>query len=662
MANMARFVKKPCIMLAALATAAPLARATLYTDLLGSSASINSTTEDVVQNGKSYLTVFKPVPPTSNIHNPWISTNGGYTSNNSISYEIDPSPSGDTSTTDKVDTRISYGGDTTALGFDSVKFLGFALNIPAANFGAVVGDGSSGVQIAQWWQGSPYSPPLALDLTGVSNGKATFELIAHNDTTLGNPSSVPITITTGTIPFDIWNTFEIETTMDFNGNGEVALWENGTKLVDWTGAVGYDPSTIPYKNPPQGTANPNQSFDVFFGPYRPIQNTEQVEQFDDVRWANTLADATPVPQATVTLSSTSSLSVVSDGDIGGSLASTLSFSGGTLAVTSSFTSGRAITIATAGGTLDVAPGITFAVGNSLNWAGGTLGVTDSGKLSLVPTGNITVATGSTLNIGSISKVAVSGPVDPFTDSSNTNQHVAVVDNGSLTVTTINSTINSITGTGSLTVGDGTTANTVKLATNSGGSSLGSLTILGNSALDIGNNHLIINYSSGTDPIPTIAAEIANGFHGRQWNGRGIISSAAAGNPNYGVGYADSADQGNPAGLSSGTLEIKYTLLGDVDLNGVVNGIDFGIFAANFNKTVTSWDQGDFDYNGVVNGIDFGYLAANFNQAASGASALAALDAFAAANGLLADVPEPGMVAVIGLSTMALLARRRRAIA
>ena len=62
--------------------------------------------------------------------------------------------------------------------------------------------------------------------------------------------------------------------------------------------------------------------------------------------------------------------------------------------------------------------------------------------------------------------------------------------------------------------------------------------------------------------------------------------------------------------------IKYTLLGDADLNGIVNGIDFGILSANFNKGVTAWDQGDFNYDGIVNGIDFGELSANFNRGAN----------------------------------------------
>jgi autotransporter-associated beta strand protein len=206
-----------------------------------------------------------------------------------------------------------------------------------------------------------------------------------------------------------------------------------------------------------------------------------------------------------------------------------------------------------------------------------------------------------------------------------------------------------------------TGGTLRLGASTGQAQITSLSISGNGTFDVNNNHLIINYGAGSDPIASIAALLTTGYSGGAWNGAGgIISTAAQSNPNYGLGYADSADLGNPAGLASGTIEIKYTLLGDVDLNGVVNGIDFGILAANFNKGVSRWDQGDFNYDGVVNGIDFGDLAANFNQGASGASALSdpALVAFAEANGLMADVPEPASALLLFGITGSLASRRR----
>jgi autotransporter-associated beta strand protein len=206
-----------------------------------------------------------------------------------------------------------------------------------------------------------------------------------------------------------------------------------------------------------------------------------------------------------------------------------------------------------------------------------------------------------------------------------------------------------------------TGGTLRLAPSTGGTTITSLAISGSGTLDINNNHLIINYAApANDPISSITALLKTGYNGGAWNGLGgIDSSAVAGNPGYTIGYADAADVGNPAGLASGTMEIAFTLIGDADLNHTVNGIDFGILAANFNKTVSRWDQGDFDYNNIVNGIDFTALAANFNKAANNASDIAALDAFAAANGLLADVPEPASFVMLAIGAGALLKRKPR---
>ena len=81
----------------------------------------------------------------------------------------------------------------------------------------------------------------------------------------------------------------------------------------------------------------------------------------------------------------------------------------------------------------------------------------------------------------------------------------------------------------------------------------SLTITGNGTLDINNNHIIIDYTAGNDPIASIAALIKSGYAGGAWTGTGIMSTAAQSNSgSYGIGYADAADPGNPAGLVLGT--------------------------------------------------------------------------------------------------------------
>ena len=57
----------------------------------------------------------------------------------------------------------------------------------------------------------------------------------------------------------------------------------------------------------------------------------------------------------------------------------------------------------------------------------------------------------------------------------------------------------------------------------------------------------------------------------------------------------------------------FTLYGDANLDGNVNGTDFSITAAHFGQGVTGWDEGDFNYDGIDNGTDFSLLSNNFGQ-------------------------------------------------
>jgi len=200
--------------------------------------------------------------------------------------------------------------------------------------------------------------------------------------------------------------------------------------------------------------------------------------------------------------------------------------------------------------------------------------------------------------------------------------------------------------------------------------LSALSIATTAALDILNNHLIIDYGS-SDPIATIAGYIQSGYNGGSWRGPGINSATAIIPTNglkYGIGYADGKD-GVVSGLSSGQIEIKYTLLGDANLDGTVNGSDFSILVANFGTGATNWDQGNFLYESSVNGSDFSALAANFGQGDSGAAVavtqadINALDSFAVANGLplpaFANVPEPVSAALFLVAAGGFFTRRRR---
>jgi len=251
--------------------------------------------------------------------------------------------------------------------------------------------------------------------------------------------------------------------------------------------------------------------------------------------------------------------------------------------------------------------------------------------------------------------------------------------GSLTLNTVNTYTGGTTVTaGTLVAGvhgalpDGgvnMTGGTLQLASGTGETDLTSLAISGSGSLDITNNRVVINYGSGSDPIASIAEMIQNGYANGAWTGPGIISSdlqaGGLGAGVYGIGYADSADPGNPAALPAGTVEIMYTLLGDANLDGKVNGEDFTLLAANFNDSVTNgWDEGDFNYDGKVNGEDFVLLANNFNQFASqsaiSAADLAALDDFAVANGIsVTSVPEPMSTGIAVMAAIGMIGRRVR---
>ncbi len=318
-------------------------------------------------------------------------------------------------------------------------------------------------------------------------------------------------------------------------------------------------------------------------------------------------------------------------------------------------------------------GKTWDINTSANWNNGAAAVVytdgsnvtfnDSNNGDYAVTLNTTVSPGSVIVNNSAGNYMISG-IGSIAGMG----ALTKTGSGSLTLSTINAYTGGTNVTaGTLIVGTngalpGNQAVTLsggllQLAPNTGGAIVSSLTISGGGTLDLTNNHVVINYGNPADQAiidSTIRGYIISGA---------IFSSQT--NDTYGVGYADGNDASEGGIVGANSVLVAYARYGDANLDGVVSGSDFAILVANLGTSVTGWDNGDFFYTGTVNGNDFAALAANLGKSADGSDVVlpaadyAAVDAFAAANGLMADVPEPATLGLFGLAAAGVFARRHR---
>jgi hypothetical protein len=231
------------------------------------------------------------------------------------------------------------------------------------------------------------------------------------------------------------------------------------------------------------------------------------------------------------------------------------------------------------------------------------------------------------------------------------------------------------GTGTLTVsntGMMTVAGTLQVYGNGDVSISGTVPMVGGLAIATGglvniNSALLITTDGGSPA--TIEAAI------QQYIESGaIVSNEVKSNPSvYGIAYADRSDSGVlDNNLVPGQVVIEPDLLGDADMNGIVNFHDLQNLLGNFGNP-GFWDQGNFNNHATVDFNDLQLLLGNFGDSTAlsysernGIENLVGEFGYTAipnADGVgfsLTSVPEPVSIGVVSVGFAALVRRRRRA--
>ncbi len=326
-------------------------------------------------------------------------------------------------------------------------------------------------------------------------------------------------------------------------------------------------------------------------------------------------------------------------------------------------------------TLSIGGAISNAIGSGLTKAGGgTLvlygantytGMTTVNAGTLAYGANNVIAGAVTVNAGEFALGGYSGTVTGVTL---TGGLISSTSSGTLTSTSdFNVQNGSITANLAGTVGlTKTTSGTVVLGSLSGYTPSGSLTYTGlttinggtleaigagglglltSAGLNIEHGAAVLDFTGLIDPptLDPIANTLMQQARANGWVIDGthpVGSTTAAANPLIdALGWTDTVVGGRTV------LTVMYTLCGDANLDGVVNGADLNVVLSNYNKTGMYWSQGDFNYDGTVNGADLNKVLSNYNQSVSVGAA----------------VPEPStlLLAAAGLAGLLAYAWRKR---
>jgi hypothetical protein len=193
--------------------------------------------------------------------------------------------------------------------------------------------------------------------------------------------------------------------------------------------------------------------------------------------------------------------------------------------------------------------------------------------------------------------------------------------------------------------------------------IGALNISGKGTVNL-NGQLNINYANpASDPVASVLSYLKSGFNSGAWTGTsGFIStSITPGSPALSLGYADgNTDPATAAGPNQ--IVVKYTLLGDTNLDGLVNFQDLVAIVQNFNKANTDWAHGNFLYGASTNFNDLVAVVQNFNKILpppSGSAESLGGTTLPLVTPTDAQLPEPTLTGLLACGASLLLRRRKR---
>ncbi len=149
--------------------------------------------------------------------------------------------------------------------------------------------------------------------------------------------------------------------------------------------------------------------------------------------------------------------------------------------------------------------------------------------------------------------------------------------------------------------------------------VGSLSVATAGKLDLTGNDLVVHGGS----LPALTADLTAGYGvgGTPWSGQvGITSSLAGRDPTHesalGVMAAAAGQAFDGQSAAAGDVLVKFTVVGDTNLDGTVDLADYTRLDAGFVAKATGWANGDFNYDGVVDGSDYALIDNAFNVPAT----------------------------------------------